>query len=86
MNYPMIAYTLLSAFIAILIIRMIIGPTIWDRLLAFNVISSKVVMLICAFALFTQKTYILDIAISFTLFSCISTVLIARFVKERGAL
>jgi multicomponent Na+:H+ antiporter subunit F len=62
------------------------GPTIWDRLLAFNVISSKVVMIIVAFALFTNKTYILDIALAFTLFSFIATVLIARFIKERGTL
>jgi multicomponent Na+:H+ antiporter subunit F len=62
------------------------GPTIWDRLLSFNLISSKVVMLIVAFALFTEKTYILDIALTFTLFSFISTVLIARFIRERGTL
>lgn len=63
-----------------------IGPTIWDRLLSFNLISTKIVILIVAFALFTENTYMLDIALCFTLFSCISTVLIARFIKERGNL
>ena len=86
MTLSSITYALLAAFIAITLVRLFMGPTIWDRLLAFNAISSKVVMLIVAFALFTEKTYILDIAITFTLFSFIATVLIARFIKERGTL
>jgi len=86
MSASTIIYSLFALFITALLVRLVIGPTIWDRLLSFNLISSKVVMLICAFALFTEKTYILDIALTFTLFSCIATVLIARFVKERGAI
>lgn len=86
MNFYISVITLLSIFIVLFIVKMFIGPTIWDRLLCFNIISSKVVMLIVAFALFTEKTYILDIALTFTLFSFISTVLIARFIKERGTL
>lgn len=86
MNFYISIITLLSIFIVLFIGKMFIGPTIWDRLLCFNIISSKVVMLIVAFALFTEKTYILDIALTFTLFSFISTVLIARFIKERGTL
>lgn len=86
MTFHTITYVVLSAFICMSLARLFMGPTIWDRLLAFNVISSKVVMIIVAFALFTNKTYILDIAIAFTLFSFIATVLIARFIKERGTL
>ncbi len=86
MTFQTVLYIVLSALISISLARLFLGPTIWDRLLAFNIISSKVVMLIVAFALFTNKTYILDVALSFTLFSFIATVLIARFVKERGTL
>ncbi len=86
MTFSTITYALLAAFICVSLVRLFIGPTIWDRLLMFNVISSKVVMIIVAFALFSEKTYILDIALAFTLFSFIATVLIARFVRERGTL
>lgn len=86
MSLQTAVYTVLATFICFSIVRLFMGPTIWDRLLAFNLISSKIVMLIVAFALFTEKIYILDIAITFTLFSFIATVLIARFVKERGTL
>ena len=86
MTFEIITYAALAALICACLARLLMGPTIWDRLLSFNLISSKVVMLIVAFALFTEKTYILDIALTFTLFSFIATVLIARFIRERGTL
>jgi multicomponent Na+:H+ antiporter subunit F len=63
---------------------MIAGPTIFDRLLMFNVLSSKVVIAMVIYALMTQQSYMLDIAIVYTLLSFVSTVLIARFVRARG--
>lgn len=64
--------------------RMILGPTIWDRLLAFNQLSSKIVMSIVLLSLVSKQTFLLDIAIVYTLFSFVSNVLIARFIKEKG--
>ena len=68
------------------LVRMIIGPTIWDRMVCFGVLSSKIVMCIVIFALITGQSYMLDIALLYTLFSYISTVLIARFIRKRGGL
>ena len=68
------------------IYKMIAGPTIFDRLLAFNILSSKVVMAMVVYALATSQSYMIDIAITYTLLSFVSTVLIARFVRTRGML
>ncbi len=68
------------------IYKMIVGPTIFDRLLAFNILSSKVVMAMVVYALSTSQGYMLDIAITYTLLSFVSTVLIARFVRTKGML
>jgi len=68
------------------ILLMIKGPTIFDRLLFFSVLSAKIVITITLLALVTGHGYILDIAISYTLLSFVSTVLIARFVCGRGNL
>ena len=68
------------------IYKMIAGPTIFDRLLAFNILSSKVVMAMVVYALSTSQGYMLDIAITYTLLSFVSTVLIARFVRTKGML
>ncbi len=66
------------------IIRVVIGPTIWDRLLGLNLISSKIIMAIIVFALMIQRTFLLDIAIVYALLGFIGSVLIARFIERKG--
>jgi len=86
MNLNTIILTIIGVFAAADIYKMIIGPTIFDRLLYFNILSSKVVMAMVVYALETSQSYMLDIAITYTLLSFVSTVLIARFVRTRGTL
>ncbi len=81
MEYALAALGVLGIFA---IIRMLLGPTIWDRLLTFNQLSSKVVVAIVFYGILTRQGFILDIAIVYTLFSFISSVFIARFVRDRG--
>ncbi len=66
--------------------RMILGPTIFDRLLGFNILSVKMVMAMMVYALMTNQSYMLDIAICYTLLSFVSTVLIARYIRAKGVL
>ncbi len=68
------------------ILRAIIGPTVWDRVLALNLLSSKIVMIIVVLAFLTSKSYLLDIAIVYALLSFVSIVMISRFVEKRGKL
>ena len=86
MNLLTIILTIIGIFAAADIYKMVIGPTIFDRLLYFNILSSKVVMAMVVYALQTSQSYMLDIAITYTLLSFVSTVLIARFVRTRGTL
>ncbi|TVQ40602.1 MAG: pH regulation protein F [Spirochaetaceae bacterium] len=66
------------------IIRVVVGPTIWDRLLGLNLISSKIIMAIIVYALMIQRTFLLDIAIVYALLGFIGSVLIARFIERKG--
>ncbi len=86
MNFYLIMLLIIGLFAVADIYKMIAGPTIFDRLLYFNILSAKVVMAITLFALMTSASLMLDIAISYTLLSFVSTVLIARFVRTRGML
>ena len=86
MNLNTIILIVIGVFAAADIYKMIVGPTIFDRLLYFNILSSKVVMAMVVYALATSQSYMLDIAITYTLLSFVSTVLIARFVRTRGTL
>lgn len=68
------------------LVRTILGPTVWDRILGLNLLSSKVIMSIVVFAFSLNKSYLLDIAIIYALFGFISIVMIARFIEKRGDL
>jgi len=64
-------------------IRVIIGPSIWDRLLGLNLISTKVVVIIILFASLTETAYLLDFAIVYILLGFISVFFTARFLLGR---
>ena len=65
------------------LIRVKIGPSIWDRLLGMNLITSKVIVIIILFAYINGITYLLDFAIVYALMGFISTIFIALFLSER---
>jgi multicomponent Na+:H+ antiporter subunit F len=64
--------------------RILIGPTVWDRLYAFNLLLTKVLMLIVLYALIYDKGFLLDIALTYALLGFISTLFIANFIKDKG--
>ena len=64
--------------------RIFLGPTIWDRLLGLNLLSSKIIILIALYSLLMEKSYLLDIAIVYALLGFISIIFIARFVQGKG--
>lgn len=82
--YLTIALSVLALLAVISVIRIIIGPTVWDRLMSFNLFASKVSILIVLYAAMTERTYLLDFAITFVLLGFISVVFIANFVQRRG--
>ena len=84
MNFNYFVLTVLSIFMLGGMIHIIKGPTVWDRLLGFNIISSKIITSIIVLALFVNKTYILDIAILYALLGFVGIIMIARFVEHKG--
>lgn len=74
----------LAVYITLVLVRVILGPTIWDRLLGLNAISAKIIMSIVILALITNQSYLLDVALVYALLGFISTVLIARFIEKKG--
>lgn len=74
----------LSGFILLVLVRVVMGPTIWDRLLGLNMVSAKIVMAIVVLAVMTQRSYLMDIALVYTILGFVGTVLIARFVEKKG--
>ncbi|MCL2366020.1 MAG: monovalent cation/H+ antiporter complex subunit F [Oscillospiraceae bacterium] len=79
----MFAVWILLAFMFLYIIRTVQGPTIWDRLLGMSLISVKVIILIVAYASFSNRGYLLDYALIYALFGFISLIFIAFFILDR---
>lgn len=66
------------------IIRAIKGPSIWDRLLMMNIISTKIIMIIIIIASVNDTAFLLDFAIIYALFGFIGAIFIALFLSERS--
>ncbi len=78
--------TLFLMILAILasFIRLIIGPTIWDRILMVNIISAKVVMFIAVYAIYIDSILILDIAISYGIIGFLTITLLSKYIMTGG--
>ena len=59
--------TLLIIVLAMLasFVRLLIGPTLWDRILMLNLLSIKIIMFIAVYAIYMDSQTLLDIAISY---------------------
>ena len=71
-------------FLFLYILRAIKGPSIWDRLLAMSIMSTKIIVIIVLFASMNETAYILDFAIIYALFGFIGIIFIALFLSERS--
>jgi len=63
------------------IIRAVLGPTIYDRILAVNVFGTKALLLIAVLGFLTDRPEFLDIAIVYALINFIATIAIMKFFR-----
>jgi len=73
------------AVMLLLLARVVIGPTVSDRIVAVNTISTQATLAVLFFAAFARRPIYLDPALWLCSFSYIGTVVWARFL-ERGLL
>jgi len=79
-------FTLLILVIAIIasFVRLLKGPTLWDRILMLNLISAKVVLFITVYALYLKNLILLDIAISYGIIGFLTMTLLSKFIMTGG--
>ena len=61
--------------------RALIGPTLFDRLLAVNSFGTKTVLLIAVYGFLTGRPDFLDIALVYALINFIGTVAVLKFFE-----
>jgi len=70
--------------IGAVLIRLWSGPTAWDRLLAYNSATNRIVGLLAITAVGLQNRIFLDIAIVYVGLSFLGVVVLARFLERGG--
>jgi multicomponent Na+:H+ antiporter subunit F len=65
--------------------RVILGPTLLDRLLAVNVIGTKTIVLLCLIGfVYGRPDMFLDIALAYALINFIATIAVLRYLEGLG--
>ena len=69
------------ATMAMALIRALLGPTVYDRVLAVNMFGTKTVLLIAVVGFLAGRPDFLDLALVYVLINFIGTVAILKFVR-----
>ena len=74
---------IMLVYLLLYLIRVIIGPSIWDRLLGLSLISTKVLLIVVLFASYNDMAFLLDLAIVAALLGFIGVLFTAIFLLGR---
>jgi multicomponent Na+:H+ antiporter subunit F len=69
----------------LLLIRVAAGPTVCDRIVAVNTLSTQVTLAVLLFAAFADRSIYLDVSLWLASFSYLATIVWSRYL-ERGLL
>ncbi len=78
------AALLLLIGMALLLVRLLSGPTLYDRILAVNSFGTKTVLFLCVFSLIIGRSDGIDIAILYALMNYIATIAVLKFFRYKA--
>jgi multicomponent Na+:H+ antiporter subunit F len=76
------AVVLLLATLALLLVRLVRGPTVFDRLLANNTIGTVAVLLLATIGFLTGRPDFLDLALVYGLLNIVGTIAVLKFFRH----
>lgn len=79
-----IAFVLIILGVAMAFVRLIMGPTLPDRVVALDMMTVLIVSFCGVYAIVSGDTAFVDVAIVLALVGFLATVALARFVERRG--
>ena len=72
-----------AASLVVVLWRLLRGPTAWDRLLAYNAVSNRGILLLALVGIAEGRTVLLDVALVYGMLSFLGVVIVSQFL-ERG--
>ena len=76
------AILLLLATLALLLVRAVRGPSVFDRLLAGNTIGTVSVLILALIGFLTGRPDFLDLAIVYGLLNIVGTIAVLKFFRH----
>ena len=80
-----VAAVALLVSLALVLVRAILGPTVFDRVQAGNTVGTIAMMLLAVIGFLTGRPEFLDIAITYGLLNVVGTIAVLKFF-QRGNL
>ena len=74
----------MAGAMAIMLSRLFIGPTLYDRVLAVNSFGTKTVLFLIVFSSLVGRSDGIDIAILYALINFVATIAILKFFRYRS--
>jgi multicomponent Na+:H+ antiporter subunit F len=68
---------------ALALTRALLGPTVYDRILAVNAFGTKTVLLVAVFGFLTERPDFLDISLLYALINFVGTIAVLKFFEYR---
>jgi multicomponent Na+:H+ antiporter subunit F len=82
-EYYLVAGLAILIAMALGVCRALLGPTVFDRILAVNLFGTKAVLLVAVYAFFSGRHDLLDISLLYSLLNFVGVIAALRLV-ERG--
>ena len=79
-----LASAMLTLAVVLAFIRVLLGPSLPDRVVAFDLMASVAVGIMVLYSIAAEETVFLDVAIVLALISFLGTVAFARYLEQRG--
>lgn len=74
----------LTIIIAVPLIRVVKGPSVFDRILATNAIATKTLVLICLIGfIFDRIEMFIDITLAYAILGFIGSLIIAKYIMNQ---
>jgi len=85
MNILAVTMMAILVCMCLTLVRLLLGPTVFDRLLAANSFGTKTVLLLALIGFLFDRPHFLDLAIIYALINFVGVIAALRFVKARKA-
>ncbi|MCG8482856.1 MAG: monovalent cation/H+ antiporter complex subunit F [Clostridia bacterium] len=79
-----LAIIFLACTVLLCMVRAIKGPNTADRIIAINVVSTKIIVLISFVSFLLEETYFIDVALTYALISFITSIVVAQTMSSGG--